>query len=906
MKNLCAVIFILLALTLWLFSASTPQLPTGPTHTNSLGMRLVRVEAQSFAMGEGNTPLPDQLIRPLSYPALEEMERRFPHGNRENYTLDLSHVRNGDFDEKPVHRVKITRPFYIAAHEVTNAQYERFDPSHRALRGKRGFSREDDEAVVFVNWKQAKAFTEWLSKFEGLPYRLPSEAEWELACRAGTTTPFFTGQTLPEAFQKNQRRTSFRDEDKDRVSLKVGQTPPNPWGLFDMHGNVEEWVEDWYGPYEEGEQIDPVGRVSGDFKVTRGGSHGTESYYLRSANRGGTVPEDSHWLIGFRVVLGERPTGKPLPALAPQRHQLDVRQQAPARRQADAKKPYFKGPRTYVKIAARPGAPPFAHHNHDAGITETPNGDLLAIWYTCVEERGREVAVAASRLRYGAEEWEPASTFWDAPDRNDHCPAIWNNGRGTIYHFNGLSVAGTWEPLAIVMRKSTDNGVSWSPARIIVPEHGYRQMVGQPVFRAQDDSIVFAADAAGSALWISRDEGQTWFDPGGTMAGIHAGVTQLSDGRLFAIGRGADVGGMSPMSISSDMGKTWTVSASPFPPISGGQRPVLMRLKEGALFYASFARDPFNPQPATREERNQTRLFAAVSFDDGKTWPVRRVITAGPEDRQVETIDGGPALMNGGASESLGYLAGTQASDGVIHLISSRQHYAFNLSWLRAAAPAPDPRPRARPLPIRGRLACAAPAAEAILRAGEWQFTGTGAPLAANATKGTLALKASAAGQLPRWSNERLNGFNRLDAKRGFSAEIALRVGKAAGAERGVDFEVFARGGTLTVSHYQISITGTAVYYWHDNRFVPIAEGLDNTDLHAFRLAVRPDTAVQVYRDGKLLAVHAPDVRIDWRTPARGSYIEWGAGASEVTAEVAHIAYDLAGAWAPGQTGRKQ
>lgn len=906
MKSIPGLVVIVPALALWFASSSTGQLPTEPTRTNSLGMRLVRIEAQSFTMGESNTPLPEHLIRPLTYPTLEELEQRFPHGNRNNYALDLSHVRSGDFDEQPVHRVKITRPFYIAAHEVTNAQYEQFDPSHRALRGKRGFSREDDEAVVFVTWKQAKAFTEWLSKKEALPYRLPTEAEWELACRAGTSAVFYSGDTLPEAFQKNQRRTHFRDEDQDRVSLKVGQTPPNPWGLFDMHGNVEEWTEDWYGPYEAAEQVDPVGRASGDFKVTRGGSHGTEPYYLRSANRSGTVPDDSHWLIGFRVVLGERPAGKALPAPPPQRHQINVRQGSPAQQRPDPNKPYFQGPRTYVKIEDRPGVPPFAHHNHDAGITETPNGDLLAIWYTCVEERGREVAVAASRLRRGAEEWEPASAFWDAPDRNDHCPAIWNDGRGTLYHFNGLSVAAMWEPLAIVMRKSTDNGVTWSRARVIVPGHGYRQMVGQPVFRAQDGSIVFAADALGSALWISRDEGETWFDPGGTIAGIHAGVAQLSDGRLLAIGRGGNIDGMSPMSLSSDMGKTWTVSASPFPPISGGQRPALMRLKEGALFFASFARDPFHPQPATRDERNQTRLFAALSFDEGKTWPVRRVITAGPEDRQVETIDGGPALMNGGASESLGYLAGTQASDGVIHLISSRQHYAFNLAWLKAAAPDPDPRPRPQSLPTRARLAHISPAGEAISSTAEWQFTGAGDRPSANAAGGILTLRSSTAEQLPRWSNERLNGFNRVDAKRGFSAEIAVRVQKTGSRERGVDLEVFARGGTLTVSHYLISVTDTAVYYWYDNRFVPVVEGLDNTGLHTFRLAVRPDTAVQIYRDGQMLAVRAPDVRIDWRTPARGSYIEWGAGANDLRAQVAHVAYDIAGAWTPRSRSTKR
>jgi len=205
-------------------------------------------------------------------------------------------------------------------------------------------------------------------------------------------------------------------------------------------------------------------------------------------------------------------------------------------------------------------------------IVECPNGDLLAIWYTCVQERGRELAVAASRLRYGAEEWEPASPFWDAPDRNDHCPALWFDGKQTLYHFNGLGVAGKWEPLAIIMRTSTDSGATWSKARLIVPEFGFRNMVGEPVFRTREGAIVFGADASeGSNIWVSRDNGASWTNPGGHINGIHAGIVQLNDGRLMALGRGQNVNGWMPMSISSDMGKTWHAVASPLPPITGGR-----------------------------------------------------------------------------------------------------------------------------------------------------------------------------------------------------------------------------------------------------------------------------------------------------------------------------------------------
>ncbi len=224
-----------------LWAAKSSSANTAKTFVNSVGMKFVRIEPGSFLMGQKD---------------------------------------GGDWDERPVHRVTITRSFWMAVTEVTNAQYEQFEPEHRRLRGKLGFSKQDDEAVVFVSWHDAVKFCEWLSKKEDKPYRLPTEAEWEYACRAGTTTAYHTGDSLPKEFHKNARISWFPDPARSRknaepVPLTVGRTMPNPWDLFDMHGNVEEWCSDWYGQYARGAQTDPVGRVGGDFKVTRGGSHST-------------------------------------------------------------------------------------------------------------------------------------------------------------------------------------------------------------------------------------------------------------------------------------------------------------------------------------------------------------------------------------------------------------------------------------------------------------------------------------------------------------------------------------------------------------------------------------------------------------------------------------------------------
>ena len=640
--------------------------------TNSIGMRLVRIEPGTFLMGN-DRPLPDDLVL-------------------------LGCRRYGDFDERPVRLVRITKPFFVAVTEVTNAQYEQFDPEHRRLRGKLGFSKLDDEAVVFVTWHEATAFCRWLSEKERRPCRLPTEAEWEYACRAGTTTPFHTGDALPEAFHKNVGMSWYPDPErsdprKDVVPLHVGRTPPNPWGLYDMHGNVEEWCLDWYGPYDEHRTTDPVGSADGDFRVTRGGSHSTELYYLRSSNRMGTLPEERSWLVGFRVVIGEPPQWDAVPAPI-ELHERNVRPEVPpdVAEGPDPSKPYFRGPSVFVKVPPNSNGPAFSRHNHVPAITSCPNGDLLAIWYTCIEEPGREVATLASRLRWDADDWEPPSLFWDAPDRNDHASALWFDGDRTLFHFSGLSVAATWGNLATIMRTSTDSGATWSKARFIIPEHGVRHMPIAAVIQLSDGTIVLPCDAVtgghgGSALWMSRDGAETWQDAGGTIAGIHANVVELHDGRLVALGRGDDIDGRMPMSISEDKGRTWSYSASPFQPIHGGQRLVLFRLREGPILFASFANEPLPITDATGAERPITGLYCALSFDEGKTWPHVRLMSDDGLARPIESFDGHPTIMSRSQSESAGYLTVCRGQNGLVHVVSTRNHYAFNLAWLTELPP---------------------------------------------------------------------------------------------------------------------------------------------------------------------------------------------------------------------------
>ena len=845
-------------------------MPTERTYTNSIGMKLARIEPGHFMMGFGDVPLPGQLItRP-------------------------SHFSTGDFDEHPTHQVQITKPFYLGVYPVTNAQYEQLDPAHKQWRGRNGYSNADDEAVIFVSWHDAVRFCDWLSQKEGLHYRLPTEAEWEYACRAGTSTPFYTGDTLPKEFIKSSK-----------TPLTVGQTSPNPWGLYDTHGNVEQWCHDWYGPYEPVPQWDPVGRADGDFKITRGGSHSAEPYYLRSANRSGSLPQDRQWSIGFRVVLGKMPQTSPLPAIT-ESHQRYVKQNIPLdiTKGPDPDKPYFKGPRPFVKIPKDAEGPLFGYHNHFIAVTECPNGDLLAAWFSCMEEKGRELAIAASRLRYGRQEWEPASVFWDGPDRNDHTTAFWNDGKGTIYHFNGLGATYAHASLAMLLRKSGDSGATWSKPRLIFPDHSPSRGVVESVFRTAGGQILLPSDGrGGSIIALSGDEGRTWTDPGGNIRGIHAGVAQLTDGRLLAFGRRGEIDGKMPVSISKDMGKSWEYFAGEFQPLNLGQRVALLRLKDGPLFFASFCKNMMITD-ASGGRRPISGLFAAVSTDEGKTWPYRRLVSDDGPGRDIETMDGHPVTMDAHYSEFVGYLTVCRSRDNIIHLLSSRNHYAFNLKWLTTRPPTASPAPpiTARQLPAKGGLPNVfTPEGLPTQDDWEWQFVGSGSEKDTISFVGEGALKIRTGENQQFWlRSEKKDVFGPVDQKKGFTAEIRTQVLRTSPGRRGVDFELYDGAG----SRYAITITDTGVYWYEGlvlgsvfldfEQFTAVAEGLDNANaMHTYRLAVREDRVVQIYRDDNLIGIK----RYEYRTP-RDPYIQFGAGHG-VEALVEYIAYDLNGTYRP-------
>lgn len=324
-----------------LSSAALPGVSLGASYThtadrsivvtNSLGMRFVAIPAGEFLMGSEERP---QSLE-IAYPGYEK--RRF---------LILG-------DESPVHRVRITRPYFLGQHQVTVGQFKKFieasgyvpesvadgtggygynanyDPASSARRDafegrssryswmNPGFLQGDDHPVLNVTWNDANALAQWLTKTEGAVYRLPTEAEWEYACRAGTRTRYFTGddprsltgyanifshETAP--LWPQWRQFALSRNDGFVFTAPVGSFRPNPWGLYDMHGNAWEWVSDWYGEdyYSNSPVDDPQGPAEGEVKVRRGGSWHTWSFYARSAYRNWNTPETRYTLLGMRLL----------------------------------------------------------------------------------------------------------------------------------------------------------------------------------------------------------------------------------------------------------------------------------------------------------------------------------------------------------------------------------------------------------------------------------------------------------------------------------------------------------------------------------------------------------------------------------------------------------------------------
>jgi formylglycine-generating enzyme required for sulfatase activity len=250
-----------------------PPVPAEPPKqiTNSIGMKLVLIPAGEFLMGSDKADDPDAYR-----------------------------------DEQPRHRVRITRPFYLGATEVTQGQYRTVmgrDPSD--------FKGSDDLPVEQVSWSDAVAFCGKLNEREsgslrGWIYRLPTEAEWEYACRAGSTARYSSGNDAASLGE-----FAWYEGNAGGRTHPVGQKRPNAFNLHDMHGNVWEWCQDGYKPdyYRESPAADPPGPSVASARVIRGGCWFDDPRFARSANRDGHWSEFRNYNLGFRLVRARVQSG---------------------------------------------------------------------------------------------------------------------------------------------------------------------------------------------------------------------------------------------------------------------------------------------------------------------------------------------------------------------------------------------------------------------------------------------------------------------------------------------------------------------------------------------------------------------------------------------------------------------
>ena len=199
----------------------------------------------------------------------------------------------GRRNDETQHRVTLTKGFYIGVHQVTQAQW------HKVLRRDPSYSKGANLPVESISWDECREFCEALGKSDGKKYRLPTEAEWEYACRAGSTTPFHFGDD-----SKQLGAYAWYSDNTGPRTNPVGVKPPNAWGLYDMHGNVWEWCADWHGPYPEGDSTDPQGPDAGEARVLRGGSWKNSPWECRSAYRHDARSfKKYHGCVGCRVCF---------------------------------------------------------------------------------------------------------------------------------------------------------------------------------------------------------------------------------------------------------------------------------------------------------------------------------------------------------------------------------------------------------------------------------------------------------------------------------------------------------------------------------------------------------------------------------------------------------------------------
>ncbi len=571
------------------------------------------------------------------YPGAENPETNKPGHSPEtimlpdNVPLELVWIPAGTFlmgqnaneqdaypnKETPQHPVTLSQGFWMGKYEVTQAQW-------RALMGTAPWSNREyvnenpNSPAVYVSWDDAQTFVSELTRHTGKPFRLPTEAEWEYACRAGTTTRFYWGDD--PTYEDINRAAWWRGNaliTGEQHARPVGMKPPNPWGLYDMSGNVSEWCQDWHWFYFDGPAIDPTGPSFAAHRVLRGGDWMAVGGRCRSSRRHHDEPSAAHSTIGFRVVSGPAP------------------QNAPGT-------PVF----TDVFVAGSDGVDTY----RIPGMILAPDNSLLA--FCEARKKSQEDAsptdMVLRRSVDGGRTWLPMQVLVEGKGDEalmNPCPVL-DRSSNTILLVCMIANQKGPNRNRILLLTSEDNGQTWSaPADIedrianwddsFVPGPGIgiqmqngRLVIPGYTGRVDDETDEFFH----SRVLYSDDNGKNWI-LGDTVGELtdESQVVELTDGTLMLNMRGNMGKSCRGVAISEDGGQTWskirwdrTLNECPcqagFIRYSTGEQDGKNRL----LFA--------NPDNAGEYFNvvERTRMTARVSYDEGKTWPVKRLIHAGP------------------------------------------------------------------------------------------------------------------------------------------------------------------------------------------------------------------------------------------------------------------------------------
>lgn len=536
--------------------------------------------------------------------------------------------------ETPQHPVTLSHGYLIGKYEVTKEQWQAIMGT-TPWEGKSYVQNDPKSPAVYISWNEAQSFVRKLSEITGKEFRLPTEAEWEYACRAGTQTRFYWGDD-PD-YKEITGHAWWRGNTvitNEKYARKVGTLPPNPWGLYDMSGNVSEWCQDWHSYYPDGPVTDPTGPAIAEHRVLRGGSWISIGGHCRSSRRHHELPAMAHSDFGLRVVLTDNNQES---ARAPESMNLFVCG--------------TEGVNTY-RIPS---------------LLLAPDNSLLAF----CEARKESIADASPtdmilrRSLDGGKTWLPTQVLVRGKGNEalmNPCPVVDKTNNRILLFCIDANKYGENRHRHLLLT-SDDNGKSWTDpidlgSRIIGYDNSFVCGPGIGI-QLQDGRLVIPGylgktdeeleENNYSCAVYSDDHGKTWAQ--GKLVNELSDESQaieLKDGTLMLNMRGNMGTSCRGVATSKDGGKNWS-------PVRWDRTLNECPCQASILRYSLSKNEGKDrilfSNPDNSGERfgilDRTKLTVRMSYDEGQTWPIKKLIHAGPSSysSMVRLPDGTICLL---------------------------------------------------------------------------------------------------------------------------------------------------------------------------------------------------------------------------------------------------------------------